>query len=153
MELKVLLWNVQDLFIFMDKYQGEDLSLISEPKWQLLTTSLKNNKELNKVKGLAECINRQSPDLLFLTEVGGKESLDNFNTYFLDDEYLIYHHASNSDRGIDVGILYKKNLKLISQFKFHKHKVFAFGHFQIPRLYVCRYGLTVSIIPNFLLVR
>jgi len=114
----------------MDKYQGEDLSLMAEPQWQLLTTSLKNNKELNKVKGLAECIFHQDPDICLLTEVGGLESLENFNTHFLNNEYFIYHHPSNSDRGIDLGILCKKSLKPITQFKFHKHKVFARGVMQ-----------------------
>lgn len=130
MKLKVLLWNVQDLFVFMDKYQGEDLKTLSEAKWQLLTTSLKKNKELHKLHGLAGAINTQQPDIILLVEVGGLESVQNFNQYFLKNEYKPIHFNSNSDRGIDLAVLCKKNLTKNIRTKFHKHKVFARGVLQ-----------------------
>ncbi|MFT6632013.1 MAG: endonuclease/exonuclease/phosphatase family metal-dependent hydrolase [Bacteriovoracaceae bacterium] len=127
MKLKILLWNLQDFFVFMDKYSGEDLDQLSEPKWQLLTTSFKTSKPLDKLLAIRDLIEKISPDICLFTEVGGKDSLDNFNQYFLKNEFNVLHHESNSDRGIDVGILTSKNLSIEIKDKFHKHKVFARG--------------------------
>lgn len=127
MDLKVLLWNLQDLFIFMDHYKGEDLSQLSEPKWQLLTTSFKNNKDLDKVIAISDLVSSVSPDIFLLTEVGGKETLNNLNQHFLNDMYEVLHFNSNSDRGIDIAILVKRESKLSFKSKFHSQKVFARG--------------------------
>ncbi len=127
MQLKILLWNLQDFFIFMDYYKDEDLTLLSEAKWQTLTTSLKNNKELTKLHGIKEFLNSASPDICLFTEVGGLESLSNFNTYFLDDRFDIHHFPSNSSRGIDLGIYTTKSLQQKVESKFYQDKEFARG--------------------------
>jgi len=127
MKLKILVWNLQDLFIFMDKYQGEDLSTLSEPKWQLLTTSFKISKPLDKIWAMRDLIQKVSPDICLFTEVGGRESLENFNKYFLDEEFEIVHHDTNSNRGIDIGMMVKKDLPHSYKHTFHAQKVFARG--------------------------
>jgi endonuclease/exonuclease/phosphatase family metal-dependent hydrolase len=127
MKLKILLWNLQDFFVFMDKYSGEDLDQLSEAKWQLLTTSFKTSKPLDKLLAIRDLINKISPDICLFTEVGGKDSLDNFNKYFLNEKFNVLHHQSNSDRGIDVGIYTNKKLTIEIKDKFHNHKVFARG--------------------------
>ena len=127
-ELKILLWNLQDFFVFLDKYDEKTpIEELSEAKWQLLTTSFKPNKELSKVQGIQKLINSTKPDILLFTEVGGKESLINFNKYFLNEEYTIFHFNSNSDRGIDVGVMAKISPKLKIKSKFYAHKDFARG--------------------------
>lgn len=114
--LKIMLFNVQDLFIFLDncdkgdKSQNLDISQLNEYEWQNLTTSLYGNKELAKVLDIARAIKDVDPDILMLVEVGGRESLENFNRHFLNHDYSIYHAPSNSDRGIDVGYLVKRTL-------------------------------------------
>lgn len=140
MQLSIILLNCQDLYIFMDKYKGEDLSTISPPKWQLLSTSFFPNKDLEKVTLLANLFNHHSPDLIMLTEVGGKESLENFNKYFLNDQYTVLIEASNSDRGIDLGYLVKKELPLKPELishtkaKLENGKKFARGVFELRLL-------------------
>lgn len=129
--LNVLIWNVQDLFIFLDKHKDEDIKALEEPKWQLLSSSLKANKEHSKVKELAKFILDLDFDLCLLTEIGGKESLDNFNKFFLNSNYTVVHHPTNSDRGIDLGILIKNKLADKTKHKFHNHKVFARGVLQL----------------------
>jgi endonuclease/exonuclease/phosphatase family metal-dependent hydrolase len=124
-KLKTLVWNLQDLFIFFDKYKDEDLSTISEAKWQLLSSSLKDQKSLEKVNAIATLIKNTRPDICFFTEVGGKESVSNLNEYFLDGIYDVVHFDSNSNRGIDLAILIKPELKRSS--RIHKEKVFARG--------------------------
>ena len=94
----------------MDKYAGENLDLMREPQWQLLSTSFFPNKALSKLYSLKKIILEADPDILMLVEVGGRQSLENFNRYFLDDRYEVQFGESNSDRGIDVGYLCKKEL-------------------------------------------
>ncbi len=125
MELKTLLWNLQDFFVFLDKHKDEELSTISEPKWQLLSSSLKDQKPHFKVQAIAELILNVDPDICFFTEVGGKESLENLNNFFLHNKYNAIHHPTNSDRGIDMGILIRKGMDFKS--KMHTNKVFARG--------------------------
>ncbi len=135
MKLKVLLWNLQDFFLFMDKYQGEDLADLTEAKFQLLTTSFKSNKELEKVRAIAELIENTAPDICLFTEVGGKESLDNFNKYFLNQRFQVIHEPSNSDRGIDLAIMVRSDLPLPYNFQLHKDKVFARGALELILTY------------------
>ncbi len=124
------MWNVQDLFIFLDKHTNENVAELSEAKWQLLSTSLKANKEIAKVKEISDLIKKEDFDLCLFTEVGGAESLQNLNKHFLDGAYDVVHLPSNSDRGIDLGILAKKEFREKSEFKFHGDKVFARGALQ-----------------------
>ena len=121
--LKLMLFNVQDLFIFLDNFSSDDLpqstdcpsqlsqlSQLNEYQWQQFTSSIYGNKELSKILDITRAIGEVKPDILMLIEVGGRESLVNFNKYFLNAGYSIYHAPSNSDRGIDVGYLVKKSL-------------------------------------------
>lgn len=110
MKLDLLLFNVQDLYLFMDKYQGEELETMREPEWQLLSTSFYPNKSLQKLFSLKHIIQEADPDIIMLVEVGGRQSLANFNRHFLDDAYTVYFEESNSNRGIDVGYLCRKDL-------------------------------------------
>lgn len=110
MVLKNLLLNCENLFIFLDKYKDEDISVVTEPKWQLFTASFYQNKELSKCYEIAQLILKKDIDILSLVEVGGKESLENFNKLFLDSKYTVFHYPSNSDRGIDTGFLVKNEI-------------------------------------------
>ncbi len=66
-------------------------------------------KSENKVLKIAEVIHKISPDLLFLTEVGGLEDLKKFNTDYLNEEFDIFFKKGNSNRGIELGFLAKKS--------------------------------------------
>ena len=127
--LDILVWNMQNLFVFMDKYKGngDDLTSMLEPQWQLLSTSLLQNKPIHHVRAAADLIKSVNPHVILMTEVGGRESLENFSKYFLNNEYEVYHEASNSDRGIDTGCLVKRKIPYPVRFKVHRHSVFARG--------------------------
>lgn len=129
--MKYLLWNLQDLFIFLDKYdQKTDLTSLSEAHWQQLSSSFEPNKPLDKIIAMRDLILQQDADICLFTEVGGAESLSNFNHYFLQDTYKMIHYKSNSDRGIDVAALVKPNLN-ITKHKMHLDKCFARGVLEI----------------------
>ena len=113
--LQLMVLNAQDLFLFMDLYDGEDVSTLTEPEWQKLGVSLKGNKSKEKCMELAKTIRDHEADVVLVCEVGGPESLVNFAKHFLNDEYTAHSLPSNSDRGIDLGYLVKNN----SPFQFH----------------------------------
>ncbi len=84
--------------------------LLSEGLWQRLSSSIYSMKPLQKLKDLARAILEINADVLFLCEIGGRESLENFNKYFLNSEYSCYLIEGNSERNIDVGYLVRKKL-------------------------------------------
>jgi len=137
MKLKSLLFNVQDLYIFMDKYLGEDINQINQAKWQLLSTSFFPNKDLAKLVEIQKLIKKNNPDIIMLIEVGGIESLNNFNQHFLDNNYKPYMLPTNSNRGIDFGFLVKNSksydvkLNAMTKDKLSNGKRFARGLFEL----------------------
>lgn len=109
-KLKVLQWNLENLFIFLDTPSDKDISQITEAEWQRLTLARMPNKALNKLHEIKETIERENPDVCVFCEVGGKESLQNLNNLFLENQYNVHMARSNSGRGIDIGFLVKKNI-------------------------------------------
>lgn len=124
--LRIVQFNVENLFVFMDHYVDQDLNRISEAEWQKLSTSTTPNKPLHKLWGLAASIEDMNPDILCLNEVGGHESLDNFNKYFLNSNYEVHLLEGNSNRGIDVGYLLKKGHPFKPTLISHKNRPIDF---------------------------
>ncbi len=96
----------------MDYYDGQDLENISEQMWKsfALAQFQRFQKPLAKTWGVAQAILDIDADVYMFTEVGGKDSLDNFNHYFLQGRYNSYFVEGNSSRNIDLGFLVKKGL-------------------------------------------
>lgn len=67
-------------------------------------------KSLDKVKWMAKTIIDIGADIYMLTEIGGIESLDYFNDVYLESKYLSIIQKGNSNRGIEVGFLVRKDL-------------------------------------------
>ena len=120
-KLKVMVLNAQDLFLFMDKHAHSELPIeqLSEIRWQLMSSSLFSNKSKEKCQILAQTILEAQADVVMVTEVGGLESLSNFSRFLLKDDYGPLSLPSNSDRGIDLGYLVKKDLNLNASLKDH----------------------------------
>lgn len=109
--LRICQFNVENLFLFMDFYKGQDIEHLSEDAWKSLSSSTTANKSLRKCKQLRDAIFAIDPDILCLNEVGGIESLENFNKYFLKSAYTCHLKEGNSQRGIDIGYLIKNEIK------------------------------------------
>lgn len=107
--LKCALLNAENLFLLFDRPPTNELAKANETEWQRLSTSIFPNKPLDKVKQLSRTIFEINPDILMLCEVGGPESMVNFNNLFLNQLYSPIVIEGNSDRNIDVGFLIKKN--------------------------------------------
>jgi endonuclease/exonuclease/phosphatase family metal-dependent hydrolase len=96
----------------MEYYAGQDLRSVSESEWRsfALAQFQRKQKPLYKLFGIAEAIEEIDADILMLTEVGGKDSLDFLNRHFLQDRYEVYFVKGNSTRGIDLGFMVRKGL-------------------------------------------
>lgn len=99
---------------------------LKEPAWQSLSRASVPNKPLKKALSLADCVLDVLPEIIALNEVGGEESLQNFSKYFLEDRYQPYLIEGNSDRGIDVGYLVRRDLDLDIELISHKNREINF---------------------------
>ena len=106
--IKIGLYNVENLFLLFDHPIPENYLSLSELEWQKLSTSIFDNKPLKKSIEIAKIIQDRDPDIMMFCEVGGLESLKNFNSLFLDSKYYCALLEGNSNRTIDVGFLVKK---------------------------------------------
>ena len=112
----------------MDKYKGEDIDELTNPTWQLLSTSFYPNKDLDKIIEIQKIIQTNKPDIIMLVEIGGSQSLNNFNQYFLNNEYKPYMAESNSNRGIDVGYLVRNESQINVKFKSYTKEKLSNGN-------------------------
>lgn len=106
--LKIILLNAENLFLLFDEPVNSDVLKLDEVQWQKKSTSLFENKPKRKAQAIAQIILQQQADIVMFCEVGGLESLKNFNSLFLNDTYSTALIEGNSDRSIDVGFLIKK---------------------------------------------
>lgn len=110
LDLKILLLNAENLFLLSDQNLTPEHLKLNEHEWQKLSTSVYDNKSLHKCQALAKIFLTEDPDIIMLCEVGGLESLSNFNRLFLNDQWSPVLMEGNSNRHIDVGFLVKKGL-------------------------------------------
>ncbi len=110
LQLTLGLYNLENLFLLLDQEVPQHYHKLTEAQWQKLSTSVYEPKPLYKCLQIAEIINENSPDIMMLCEVGGIESLNNFNKLFLDNRYNVALMEGNSDRNIDVGFLIRKEV-------------------------------------------
>lgn len=126
MTLRLMHFNVENLFVYMDNYSGQDLSSMSESEWRRCSSSTNLNKSLKKLWAIKNIIDEVSPDIISLNEVGGMESLKNYNDHFLSQKYSPFLIEGNSNRGIDVGYLIRQDLNLKPVLITHKNRPLNF---------------------------
>ncbi len=139
-KLKICEYNLENLFISMDYYEQQDLGLIDEVEWKsyALAQLQRKQKPLTKLREIAKAVFDLNPDVLMCVEVGGQDSLENFNRYFLNDLYVPYFVPGNSRRSIDLGFLVKRDLP---------YRVEAISHKETPievESYQGKYGSKFS---------
>ncbi len=121
--LKFCLLNAENLFLMFDvPLESVDPDL-KEFQWQKLSSSKFENKPLKKCLDLQKCLFEIDADIVMLCEVGGIESLKNFNKHFMNDLYEPYLIEGNSDRNIDVGFLIRKTLTLKVELSSNKDRL------------------------------
>ncbi|WII73677.1 hypothetical protein QJS83_07290 [Bdellovibrio sp. 22V] len=105
-----------------DVVPGKEALDWKEAQWQRLSTSIYENKSLKKTSDIAKALKEINADVIMLCEVGGFESLKNFNQLFMDDAYSPCLIEGNSERNIDVGFLIRKNLPFYFDLQSNKHR-------------------------------
>lgn len=109
--LKILCHNSENLFY----YNKENINSIQ-------------NRSEHKLKELAKHYTYYDCDIMFLSEVGGLESLKNFNRNYLNSNYILSVIPGNSERGIELAVLVHKRIIKQKQYSFahlsHKHLKF-----------------------------
>ena len=128
LDLKILLLNAENLFLLFDQKPPEEVENLDENQWQKLSTSVYENKPLYKLLELKKMIESEQPDIMMFCEVGGAESLSNFNHYFLNHQYSTALIEGNSDRHIDVGFLISKKLSLYFDLQSNKNRPLQFNY-------------------------
>jgi endonuclease/exonuclease/phosphatase family metal-dependent hydrolase len=133
--LRFVEFNVENLFVFLDHYQGQNLSTVTEKEWQRFSASTTPNKPLDQVRRIAKAVRELDPDVLMLCEVGGRESLSNFSQHFLGGAYEPHLIEGNSDRGIDIGYLVRRGLPFTYDLLSHRHRSidFLYPHEQMSK--------------------
>lgn len=113
--LYVAFWNLQNLFDTIDDPQKNDEEFLpgSGIDW---TPERLDKKMFNLARVIRSMNSGRGPDLLGVCEVENQIVLDSMTNKFLSDfNYGIAYLESPDNRGIDNGLLYKKNkFKLIS---------------------------------------
>lgn len=111
MQIKLCELNTENLFISLEHYEGGGFETLTESQWRKLALPQlrRKQKPINKIWGLVDAIEDINPDILMLIEVGGKESLDHFNHYFLKNAFTVHFIETNSNRSIDLAFLIKKD--------------------------------------------
>lgn len=125
-QLKVGLFNAENLFLIFDHEIPPYYNKLNEIQWQKLSSSVYENKPLLKCQQIAQLIQENRPEIMMLCEVGGAESLKNFNRLFLDDQYHTVLIEGNSDRNIDVGFLIPKSVGFSFDLISHKTRPLNF---------------------------
>jgi hypothetical protein len=108
--LKLCLFNVENFF------------LLSGPNGDGF------KKPVDKIEWIARTIKDINADITMMCEVGGLESLDLFNTKYLNSEYTPFLLKGNSDRGIEMGYLVKKKFALKTLHISHANESIEFNY-------------------------
>jgi endonuclease/exonuclease/phosphatase family metal-dependent hydrolase len=85
-------------------------------------------KPQEKIEWIARTISEIDADITMLCEMGGLDSLDLFNTKYLNSQYYTSLLKGNSDRGIEMGYLIKKNVTYDYQHLSHANSSIEFNY-------------------------
>jgi exonuclease III len=108
--LNICLFNVENFFLAQPSF-GEGLK-----------------KPHDKIEWIAKTIKEINADVTMLCEVGGLESLDLFNTKYLNSEYKSALLKGNSNRGIEMGYLIKKDFPYAYEHISHAQSSIEFNY-------------------------
>lgn len=110
LQLKLCLFNVENFFLL----SSDNADSLKKP--------------VDKIEWIARTIKDINADITMMCEVGGLESLDLFNTKYLNGEYTTKLIKGNSERGIEMGYLIKKDFPLATQHIGHAHESIEFNY-------------------------
>jgi endonuclease/exonuclease/phosphatase family metal-dependent hydrolase len=110
--LRIAAFNAENFYLLLDRaYERAELEALDDEAYAAMNSSIFNpNKERGKIAEIARVVLERDYDLVGLVEIGGMESLANFNRIHLGGRYDCFLHEENSRRGIYAGALVKKGV-------------------------------------------
>lgn len=117
--IRLSTYNVLNLKQMVGRYEP-DLNTGKRVK-----TKPEKEKSQSQIDGVAEAIKEVSPDIIFLQEVEGETSLENFASHDLQDQWRPLLINGNDSRGIHIGVLVKKSVPLQFEYESHRDEPFS----------------------------
>lgn len=145
--IKLMQLNAQDLFLkLVFPVTSREIEVCTEPQWQLMGADNVALKPLAKLRGLARAIDAEAPDVVFMNEVGGADSLRHFARLFLADRFEPFMVDGQARRGIGNGFLVRRTLVLRPELHSHRNlpAPFRYPHEADP----ARHPALVAIAPS-----
>ncbi len=109
-KIHIAFWNLENLFDTVDdpsNFGDDEFLPTAKSEWNDIRF---DNKLSNLSKIIRSMNDGNGPDILGVCEVENRYVLEELSTRFLKDlNYEIVHFDSKDPRGIDVGLVYKKN--------------------------------------------
>ncbi len=117
--MRIAVLNAQNLFLLNDPNEYQQKTVLKK---------FQPNKPLYKVIDLGKAIIEMDLDILMISEVGGEESLFNFNNKFCNNYFSPTLIQGNSERGIELGFLIKKGMPFSYSHYTHKNRSINFNY-------------------------
>jgi len=117
--LRIATLNAQNLFLLNDPYEYQKKTVAKK---------FQPNKPLFKLIDLGKAILEMNLDILMISEVGGEESLYNFNKKYCQNYFSPSLIKGNSDRGIELGFLIKRGMPYSYDHYTHKNRSINFNY-------------------------
>lgn len=108
--MHIATFNAENMYLLTDRFlTREEFAALDDASYRAMNVSIYNpNKDRKKLAAIAAIILEHDFDLVGLCEVGGRETLENFNRLYLGGRYRCHIYEENSSRGIYVGALVKR---------------------------------------------
>jgi endonuclease/exonuclease/phosphatase family metal-dependent hydrolase len=112
--MKICTFNVENFFLspLHKEIGGQVEQRILQP----------GDTALKRVELLGQVFRDINADIFGLQEIFNEETLNEFNQHFLNDRYLVSLIEGNSDRGINIAYLVKKNLPYRFEHLTHRNR-------------------------------
>lgn len=118
-KLTLSTYNVLNLKTSVGKFEPDLLS------GKRVKTKPEGPKSEESIAGVAQAIKEISPDILFLQEVEGEDSLITFAKEKLDNGWRPLYIKGNDSRGIQIGVLVKNSIPLHFEYESHRDEPFS----------------------------
>jgi hypothetical protein len=106
-------------------------------------------KSQSAIDGVANAIKEISPDILFLQEVEGEDSLVNFAKKELEDKWRPLLIKGNDGRGIHIGVLIKNSVPLHFDYESHRDEPASLdAHPDLKRVFSRDFPVLVARAPS-----
>jgi len=118
-KLTLSTYNVLNLKTSVGKFEPDLAS------GKRVKTKPEGPKSEQSIEGVAQAIKEISPDIIFLQEVEGEESLITFAKEKLNNEWRPLYIKGNDSRGIQIGVLVKNSIPLHFEYESHRDEPFS----------------------------